>query len=90
MSFEDQTLITLSRYIQKQEGVILGSSSALNLMGAFYTALHAPQGSTIVTFLCDRGERSRSKLYNPEFLVEKGLSPDPGSIDQLIEQLKAQ
>jgi len=34
-------------------------------------------GHTIVTILCDYGTRYQSKLYNPDFLREKGL-PLPG------------
>jgi cysteine synthase A len=30
-------------------------------------------GHTIVTILCDFGTRYQSKLFNPEFLREKGL-----------------
>ena len=30
-------------------------------------------GHTIVTILCDYGNRYQSKLFNPEFLVSKGL-----------------
>jgi len=30
-------------------------------------------GHTIVTILCDYGQRYQSKVYNPEFLKEKGL-----------------
>jgi len=30
-------------------------------------------GHTIVTILCDYGTRYQSKLFNPEFLREKGL-----------------
>ena len=30
-------------------------------------------GHTIVTILCDYGNRYHSKLFNPEFLRQKGL-----------------
>jgi cysteine synthase A len=30
-------------------------------------------GHTIVTVLCDGGARYQSKLFNPEFLRERGL-----------------
>jgi cysteine synthase A len=38
-------------------------------------------GHTIVTILCDYGTRYQSKLYNPEFLREKGL-PVPAWLDR--------
>jgi len=34
-------------------------------------------GHTIVTILCDYGQRYQSKVYNPEFLREKGLPVPP-------------
>ena len=37
-------------------------------------------GHTIVTILCDYGTRYQSKLFNPEFLKEKGL-PVPDWLD---------
>ena len=38
-------------------------------------------GKTIVTILCDYGNRYQSKLFNPTFLKEKGL-PVPGWLDR--------
>ena len=38
-------------------------------------------GHTIVTILCDYGNRYQSKLYNPAFLKEKGL-PVPEWLDR--------
>jgi cysteine synthase A len=38
-------------------------------------------GHTIVTILCDYGNRYQSKLYNPTFLKEKGL-PVPAWLDR--------
>jgi cysteine synthase A len=38
-------------------------------------------GHTIVTILCDYGNRYQSKLYNPAFLKEKGL-PVPKWLDR--------
>ena len=34
-------------------------------------------GHTIVTILCDPGQRYQSKLFNPEFLRGKGLPVPP-------------
>ena len=56
-----------------QEGLILGSSSAINIAGAVRVARELGPGHTIVTILCDYGTRYQSKLFNPAFLREKGL-----------------
>ena len=57
----------------KHEGLCLGGSSAINIAGAVRMAREMGPGHTIVTILCDYGDRYQSKLFNPSFLKEKGL-----------------
>ncbi|NND67323.1 MAG: cysteine synthase A [Halioglobus sp.] len=57
----------------RHEGLCLGGSSALNIAGAVRLAQHLGPGHTIVTILCDYGNRYQSKLFNPVFLQNKGL-----------------
>ena len=57
----------------KLEGLCLGGSSAINIAGAVKLAKKMGPGHTIVTVLADYGSRYQSKLFNPEFLKEKGL-----------------
>ena len=56
-----------------EEGLVLGSSSAINIAGAVRMAQRLGPGHTIVTILCDYGTRYQSKLFNPEFLRGKDL-----------------
>lgn len=61
----------------RQEGLCLGGSSAINIAGAVALAKELGPGKTIVTVLCDYGDRYKSKLYNPVFLENMGLpAPD--------------
>jgi cysteine synthase A len=62
------------------EGLCLGGSSGINVAGAIRMARDLGPGHTIVTILCDYGTRYQSKLFNPEFLREKGL-PVPSWLD---------
>jgi cysteine synthase A len=55
------------------EGLCLGGSSGINVAGAIRLARELGPGSTVVTILCDYGTRYQSKLFNPDFLREKGL-----------------
>lgn len=55
------------------EGLCLGGSSGINIVGAVKLARDLGPGHTIVTILCDYGTRYQSKLYNPDFLKSKGL-----------------
>lgn len=57
----------------KEEGLCVGGSSGINIAGAVAMAAELGPGHTIVTILCDSGERYRSKLFNPEFLWERKL-----------------
>jgi cysteine synthase A len=56
-----------------EEGLCLGGSSGINIAGAIRMAKEMGPGHTIVTLLCDYGNRYSSKLFNPEFLREKDL-----------------
>ena len=61
----------------KHEGICLGGSSAINMAGAVKMARELGPGHTIVTILCDYGDRYQSKIYNPTFLRRRGLpTPD--------------
>ena len=55
------------------EGLCLGGSAGINIAGAVRLARHLGPGHTIVTVLCDYGNRYQSKLFNPVFLQNKGL-----------------
>ena len=59
--------------LNQLEGICLGGSSGINVAGAIMMAKDMGPGHTIVTILCDYGQRYQSKVYNPEFLREKGL-----------------
>ncbi len=56
-----------------EEGLCLGGSSGINIAGAIRLARDLGPGHTIVTVLCDYGNRYQSKLFNPEFLRSKDL-----------------
>ncbi len=64
----------------KHEGLCLGGSSGINVAGAIRLAKELGPGHTIVTVLCDSGQRYQSKMFNPAFLREHGL-PVPDWLD---------
>lgn len=57
----------------RNEGLVMGGSTGVNIVGAMKLAKQLGKGKTIVTILCDYGNRYASKVFNPEFLKEKGL-----------------
>ncbi|MBD2187449.1 cysteine synthase A [Pseudanabaena mucicola] len=71
----DQQVIEMAQYLLKHDGLFVGSSAALNVIGAVKLARKLGKGHTIATILCDGGGRYQSRMYNPEWLAEKGLTP---------------
>jgi cysteine synthase len=73
----DEEALPIVFDLLKDEGLCLGGSSGINVAGAIRLAQELGPGHTIVTVLCDGGQRYQSKLFNPAFLAEKGLpAPD--------------
>jgi cysteine synthase A len=59
--------------LMEYEGLVMGGSSGVNVAGAIRMAKDLGPGHTVVTMLCDHGQRYQSKIFNPPFLREKGL-----------------
>ena len=70
------------------EGLCMGGSSGINIAGAMRMAREMGPGHTIVTILCDYGNRYQSKLYNPAFLRKKGL-PVPDWLERAPQDIPA-
>jgi len=91
----DQEAVPIIFDLLKEEGLCLGGSTGINVAGAIRLAKQMGPGHTIVTLLCDYGTRYQSKLFNPEFLREKGLPvPDwleerPSAVPAVFEEVPA-
>ncbi len=72
----DEEALPIIFDLLEHEGLCLGGSSGINVAGAIRLAKQLGPGHTIVTILADFGNRYQTKLFNPEFLREKGL-PEP-------------
>ncbi|MDQ7049613.1 MAG: cysteine synthase A [Enterobacterales bacterium] len=86
VNLPDKDLVKISRYVRDNDGIVLGSSSALNVAGALFAAAKMGKGKRIVTFSCDLGERSYSKLWNDDFLKDKGIDSSDSRAENLFEQ----
>ncbi|MEQ1525112.1 MAG: pyridoxal-phosphate dependent enzyme, partial [Aestuariivirga sp.] len=69
----DSEAIPTAFDLLEHEGLCMGGSTGVNVAGAIRLAKQMGPGHIIVTMLCDYGTRYASKLFNPEFLREKGL-----------------
>jgi cysteine synthase len=70
----DDAALDMMFELLRTEGLLLGGSSGINVVGAMEMARKLGPGSTVATILCDSGARYMSKLYNPTFLRSKGFA----------------
>ena len=73
----DEEALPIVFDLLEHEGLCMGGSTGINVAGAIRMAKDMGPGHTIVTVLADYGNRYQSKLFNPDFLREKGLPVPP-------------
>jgi cysteine synthase A len=73
---EDQAALTIINHLLRDEGLILGLSSGINIAGAVRLAKARGPGQVIATLLCDSGMRYMSKIFNKDWLKEHDLNPN--------------
>ncbi|EGZ09703.1 hypothetical protein PHYSODRAFT_318314 [Phytophthora sojae] len=71
----NQEIVDMAYFLLRNDGIFVGPSSALNVLGAVKMARELGPGYIIVTILADGGVRYGSKLYNEEWLKEHDLMP---------------
>jgi len=69
----DEEAVTVIYELLEHEGLCLGGSTGINIAGAIRLGKQLGPGKTIVTILCDSGNRYQSKLFNPDFMRSKHL-----------------
>jgi cysteine synthase len=72
---EDQESLSQTLALVRDEGLNVGLSTGVNVVGAIRLARRLGPGKTIVTILCDPATRYQSRLFNSEFLRSKSLIP---------------
>ena len=77
----DEEAVLVIYELLEHEGLCLGGSSGINVAGAIRLARQLGPGHTIVTVLCDSGNRYQSKLFNPEFMRSRNL-PVPAWLEK--------
>jgi len=73
IQIDDPTCVKMIYQLLHKEGLFMGGSVGINVAAAYQLAKQMGPGQTIVTVLCDSGTRYQSRLYNKQWLVEKGL-----------------
>jgi cysteine synthase A len=70
---EDAETVRYVYRLLREEGLFVGSTSGVNVAAAVQVARDLGPGHTVVTMLCDTGSKYLSRLYNREWLAQKGL-----------------
>jgi cystathionine beta-synthase len=84
----DRTSFTMTRRLAREEGILAGGSSGLNVWLALEVAreLDDPR-KLVVTILCDTGERYLSKVFSDEWMQENQMLEAPRTtVEQLLER----
>lgn len=78
----NQEAIDMAYFLLRQEGLFVGPSAAANVAGAVKVAcaLRLSPEQTIVTILCDGGERYRSKMYDVDWQKKNNLEPSSAAL----------
>jgi len=77
---EDPETVQHVYRLLREEGLFLGSTSGINVAAAARVARAMGPGHTIVTVLCDGGAKYQSRLFNAEWLQQKGLLSAAGTV----------
>jgi cysteine synthase A len=80
----DEEALAVIFDLLEHEGLCVGGSTGINVAGAIRLAKTLGPGHTIATILADGGARYQSKLFNPEFLRNKGL-PVPEWLERKVQ-----
>jgi cysteine synthase A len=76
---EDPETVHFVYRLLREEGLFLGSTSGINVAAAVRVAREIGVGHTVVTVLCDGGAKYQSRLFNPEWLRQKGFQAEAAS-----------
>lgn len=73
LNCDNEETAAMAYFLLRNEGIWVGPSSALNVVGAVKAARALGPGHTIVTILCDGGPKYASKLFDEKWIKEQNL-----------------
>jgi cystathionine beta-synthase len=87
----DRVSLMMARRLAREEGILAGGSTGLNVALALDIAREVDDPSAlVVTILCDTGERYLSKVFNDEWMQENQMLDVPRTtVEQLLQRRPA-
>jgi cysteine synthase A len=85
----DRIMVELVYHLLHEEGLLLGTSSGINLGGLIRAVQRRGPGQVGVTILCDGGQRYLGRLFNPQWLAARDLTPQNWSVDRILAEIAA-
>ena len=73
LHIEDPETVAWVYRLLREEGLFVSSTSGINVAAATRVARQLGPGHVIVTVLCDTGAKYLTRLFNKEWLAQKGL-----------------
>lgn len=73
IQFNDHDCLNMGRRLAREEGIIGGGTGGANVWAALQLASRLTEPATIVTVIPDNGAKYLSKMYNDEWMKEKGF-----------------
>jgi len=70
----DQEAVDMARHLLQEDGLFVGSSSAMNCVGTAHAAQRVGPAHPAVTVRCDGGSRHLSKFHSQSYLEAAGLN----------------
>jgi len=71
---EDRATVEQVYRLLLEDGLFVGSTSGINVAAAIRVARELGPGHTVVTVLCDGGARYQSRLFNRQWIEQKGFA----------------
>jgi len=91
-SISDREAFATAREVLEKEGILAGSSSGTLMAAALRWARAQTSPKSVVTFVCDSGNKYLSKMYNDFWMIDNGYleTPHRGDLTDLIARKHAE